>query len=325
MVPIIQKRIVKGGIAKQTAKGAAAAAATFAFGVTDGSVFGVDVTESELGQTWSSLSVLGFDRSEVKPKFDLGVNCTPALTGLLCLLAQGTDVVTGTGPFTHTLTPATDYPYATLFGTLGVADWAKIVDGKLSSLEFAWDNAGGLKAKIVIPGITPSLLASAYTETNQELIATTGVLAAAGGVFKVEGVTAQIQSGSVKIDTKAAQVPGAASVSPLDVIPGKREVTWQLKIVPNDTGLFREVVFGSGAAGALSAVAVSPRLGSCESSFVAGTSSLDLLSTAVKFAVAWPAAGADGGPAEITLMGIATLPAAGVDLTAVAINGVATY
>jgi hypothetical protein len=324
---MIQRRLVKGGLSKQTAKGSPAAAATYAFGVRSGSVFKHDVVENPLGMTWGNRSIQGFDRQLVKPSSEFEVVATPALMGLLLLGVFGADAVTGAGPYTHTITPAADLNYLTAWGTFGTADWGKIADCKVSSLELAFDLAGKVTAKAVIPGLTPSFLAAVYTETNQELIATVGILAAAGGLFQVEGAAANIQSGSIKFDNKVEQPGIAATVTPADVVPAQWEVTYSLKIVPNDTGLFREVVFGSSAGGAQAAVANSPHLGSIECKFIGtiGTASLDVLSSAVRFAVAFPEANPAGGPTEITLEGTATLPASGSDTTATMVNSVASY
>jgi hypothetical protein len=323
---VIQKRIVKAGLAKQAVKGTPIAAATYAFGVTEGSVFKQEITEAELGLTWGNRSVQGFDRSEMKPKQSMGLVATPNVIGLLLLGVFGTDVVTGAGPYVHTLTTAPDLPYLTGFGTFGIADWGRIVDCKVSSLELIWAGAGKVIAKVELMGITPSMLGAVYTETNQELIATVGFLAGAGGLFNVEGAAAAVQSGTIKFDNKAVQPGLANTVLPGDVVPAEFEVTYSLKILPSDTKLFREVVFGSGAAGALPTAAISPYLGAIECKFLGPAgSSLDITSTAVKFATEFPEGAAAGGPAEITLAGIASTPAGSPEATAVLTNSVATY
>src|SRR4051812_34624143 len=105
---MLQRRIAKIGLSKQTAKGTAQTAATFAAGVTDGAVLKIDVAENDLASTWSNRTVQGHDRVSVKPAMDFGLIATPSLLGLLLFGALGTDVVTGAGPYTHTITTAND-------------------------------------------------------------------------------------------------------------------------------------------------------------------------------------------------------------------------
>lgn len=322
---MLQRRISKIGLAKQSAKGAAATAATYAAGVTDGSILKVDPTENDLALTWSNRTVQGHDRVAVKPGMTYGLVATPSLIGLLLYAALGADAVTGAGPYTHVLTPAADLPYLTGFGTLDTTQFSKVVDCKVNTLELSWDLAGALKAKVDMPGLTPSFLGVAYTETNQELIASVGYLDAAGGTFNVEGAAAQITGGSVKIDNHLDQIVLSAAVTPNEVFPGQRDITYSLKIVPQDMALFREVVFGASTAGALSGVATSPYYGAVDLKWLSGANSVEITSPHCKFAVAFPDSNPAGGPAEVTLEAVVTQPTSGADTTATVINSVATY
>ena len=324
---LIQKRISKAGLSKQTVQGTSAAAATYAYGVSGGSLFKLDLAEAEIPLTWSLRDVLGFDRSGVKPSQDVGTVATPSLMGLLLLGILGADTVTGSSaPYTHTITPAAILPYLTAWGFLGSADYFSIVDCKVSSLELSWEAAGKVSVKAEMPGITPAFLASAYTETNQELLATIGYFTAGGGTFSVEGASAQIQGGSIKFDTHIVQPPVASTVLPADVVEGKLEVSYSLKILPTDTSAFRKVYFGAGTAGALSGIATVPRLGAVSCAFTGPTGeSLTIASTKVRYAVEFPESSPEGGPAEITLAGTATLPSSGSSVTATLLNAVASY
>ena len=324
---LIQRRISKAGLSKQSVQGTSAAAATFAYGVDGGSVFKLDLTEQEIPLTWSNRDILGFDRSGVKPGQDTGTVATPSLLGLLLLGILGADTVTGSSaPYTHTITPTNILPYLTAWGLLGSADFFSIVDCKVTSLELSWEAAGKVELKISLAGITPAFLASSYTETNQELLATIGYMTAGGGTFTVEGAGANVTGGSIKFDAHIDQPIGAATVVPLDVVEGKLETTWSLKIVPTDTSLFRKVYYGSGAAGALSSIATVPRLGAVSCAFTGPTGeSLTIASTKMRYAVEFPESSPDGGPAELTLAGTSTLPSSGPSVTATLLNAVATY
>ena len=67
MPSLIQRRISRAGLARQSAKGSAATAATFGYGVDGGSIFKLGLDEAEIPLTWSNLDILGYDRSGVKP------------------------------------------------------------------------------------------------------------------------------------------------------------------------------------------------------------------------------------------------------------------
>lgn len=331
MASILQKRLSRAGLSRQSAKGTAASAATYGYGVDGGSIFKLDLQEDEIGLTWSNLDILGYDRKGVKPSQDVGSIATANLIGLYLLGALGADTVTGSAsPYTHTITPASVLPYLTAWGAFGTADFAQIIDSKVSSLELTWEQAGKLQTKAMIPGITPAFLASQYTETNLEVPSSVGYFTAGGGTFTIEGTTALITGGTIKIDNHIAQPIVSSTVLPADVVEGKREITWSLKILPTDTHLFREVYFGAGTAGALSGMSPYPHYGAISAVFTGPTvggsaTSLTLSSSTVRFMVEFPESGPDGGPAELTLAGTSILPSSGASLTATLTNGVSGY
>ena len=326
MASLIQRRLSQAGLAKQTAKGTGASAATYGYGSDGGTLFKLDLDENEIPLTWSNRDILAFDRQGVKPSQSGGALATPSLIGLLLLGVLGADAVTGSGPYIHTMTPAATLPYLTSFGTFGTADFFSIVDSKVSSLELSWEAAGKVMAKYEIPGCTPAFLAAAPTFTNLEVPSSVGYFTAGGGAFTLESVAATVTGGSIKFDTHIVQPIASATVLPPDVVEGKTEVTYSLKILPTDTHLFREVYFGSAAAGALSSIATTPRLGSVSCSFTGpGTDTLVISSPQMRFMVEFPESSPDGGPAELTLAGTATLPSSGSSVSAVLTNAVPTY
>lgn len=229
--------------------------------------------------------------------------------------------------YSHAITSAATVPYMTAWGLFGTADWAEIVDSKVSSAELSWEEAGKVSVKAEIMGITPSFLASAYTETNLEVISQDGYFTAGGGVFTVEGRNYLVHGGSIKFDTHINQPISGATVLPADVVEGKLQVDWSLKILPTSTDLFRETYFGSTAGGALSGIVAFPHLGAvtCQFSGPFGTT-LNISSTQVRFAVEFPESNPEGGPAELTLAGTSTLPS-GVtpSVSAVLLNQIPAY
>ena len=326
MASLIQRRLSQAGLAKQTAKGTEAAAATYGYGSDGGTLFKLELDENEVPLTWSNRDILAYDRQGVKPSQSGGTLFTPSLAGLLLLGVLGADAVTGSGPYVHTMTPAATLPYLTSFGTFGTADFFSIVDSKVSSLELSWEAAGKVMAKYEIPGCTPAFLATAPTITNLEVPSNVGYFTAGGGAFTVEGTSAVVTGGSIKFDTHIVQPIASATVLPPDVVEGKTEVTWSLKILPTDTGLFREVYYGANTAGALSGVTTTPRLGAVSCTFDGpGADTLVISSTKVRFMVEFPESSPDGGPAELTLAGTSTLPSSGSSVSAVLTNTVPTY
>jgi hypothetical protein len=324
---LIQKRLSRAGLSRQTVKGTPLAAATWAYGVDGGSIFKLALEEAEIPLTWSNRDELGYDRAGVKPGQSIGTVATPNLIGLLLLGILGSDVVTGSSaPYTHTITPAAVLPYLTAFGFFGTADWAQLTDSKISSLELSWTAAGKVTVKAEIMSITPAMLAAAYTETNLEILSAVGYFTAGGGTFNVEGVSAQIASGSIKFDTHISQPIVAATVLPADVVEGKLEVTWSLKILPTDTHLFRGVYFGAETLGALSGIANTPRLGAISCQFMGPSSeTLTIASTVARYMVDFPESSPEGGAAELTLAATSLLPTSGPSVTATLLNAVAAY
>jgi hypothetical protein len=380
MASIIQRRLSKAGLSKQSAKGSGAASATYAYGVDGGSIFKLDLQEDEFPLTWSNRDVLGFDRKGVKPGQSTGTLATPNLIGLLLLGVLGADTVTAPNTFTitgvtnvtnptvttsaphgivagqtvtiasvggavgvngtwvvttvptsttftltmaapgaytsggtvvanytHTITPAAVVPYLTAWGSFGTADFMSLVDTKASSVELSWEEAGRVMLK-------------------QEVPSGVGYFTAGGGVFQVEGNSFQMGGGSIKFDTHINQPISAATVLPADVIEGELMISWSFKIYPTDTGLFRGVYFGLETAGALTGIANVPRLGALSAQFPGPTNDLLTISSPkAKFMVEFPESNPQGGPAELTLAGVSTLPLAGSSVTATLVNAVSGY
>jgi hypothetical protein len=407
MASIIQRRLSRAGLARQTAKGSPASGATFGYGVDGGSICKLDLTENEIPLTWSNRDILGFDRQGVKPGQDVGTVATPNLIGLLLLGVLGSDTVTSTsitiaaatnagttitatvassplyvgqqivvsgagstwstingtwtvasitagtpgavtgftfvvstaptgsytansasliGAYTHTISPAAVVPYMTAWGFFGTADWAELQDAKVSSVELSWEEAGKVSIKATILACNAVLLGAAYAETTLELPSQVGYFTAGGGAFTVEGRTYSVSGGSIKFDTHIDAPIASATVLPADVVEGKLQTDWSLKILPTSTDLFRETYYGSTAPGALSTIQPFPHLGSVSCTFQGPTGdTLVVSSPQIRFMVAFPESNPDGGPAELTMAGTSVLPTSGQSVTAALVNQVAAY
>lgn len=88
-----QKRLVKVGLAKQSAKGSPAVNPTWDFGVESGQAVNANIAEGPLNLTWPGRLVEGFERTELKPGGQFKTVATPKLIGLLLFGAMGADTV----------------------------------------------------------------------------------------------------------------------------------------------------------------------------------------------------------------------------------------
>lgn len=321
----VQSRLAQLGISKQSAFGSAMTTATYVVGVTGGSVYNVELEENELDTTWSNRILGGYDRVSAVPVVDTGVVVMPKSVGLLLLLAFGADAVTGSGPYTHVFSLSDPLPYCTLFGKFGSVDSAQIADSKLDSIEFEWDKTSSLTAKIKAMGcgFDPSF-AFPTVSTNAEVVSS-GTMRGAGGAFTVDGTSARVTGGSIKVSNNLDAIQVSSSVTPLDMFEAKMSVEVSLKIKPTDMTFWRKIITGTTSG---TTIAGSPLFGSFSLGFT-GPSSSSLVFASGGSNVAWtaslPDADPNGGAAELAVTGRVVVPASGSAITATLINSVATY
>jgi tail tube protein len=330
-MPPIQKLISFWGLAKQSAKGVPAANATYGAGALGGQVFDVPIDQEP-----EAITLLGgandrfapaVNRTGAHPAAGFSTRVWPRSIGLFLLGALGTDVVTGSGPYSHALTPALDLPYLTLFAQYGTGEREKLPDCKVDELVVSWSEANPLEAEIALLGLVPTLGTGAFTITNDETAQT--FIGPTGGTFLLDvasatPVAAQVKGASIRIANNLAGIPLSKSILPDDVFPGLQIAEGTITLVPNDLTDWRKAV--GGAAGATS-VQESPVYGSfdlkCQIDantfvqFAAGRSS---------FLCPFPEADPGGGPAELELAFFcARLTGAGAAFTATVKNAVASY
>lgn len=317
----IQRGIAEIGIAKQTAKGSAAANPTYLFGVQNGAVATADIVEDDLNVTSVDLMVDSKDRKQVLPGAAFTTTVEESMIGLLLMGALGTDVKTGAGdPYTHTFTPATTRPYLTLFSRLG-ADYLTGTDFVVDSLEFTFDQAGRLDVKPVLKGLDLDYLASAYTGGTAER-PKDGVFKGVSGTMSIDGAAAKIVSGSVTINNRFDPLYIATGVLPDDLVNTQLEVRFSLNLKPNDTTLFRKVL--TGAAGGTS-VATAPYYGAVNLKWVADANTdLDITTPRVAYMCQFPDADATGGAAEVKFEGQVVRAVSGANVTVALRNAVST-
>ena len=160
------QKLFELAVAKQTAKGTAATAATYRTRVSGGNVEPVSniITLAETGTSRLPRTLL---------KVSHGVDGNPAtyvrddIFGLWLYLALGTQSVAGAAdPYTHTATPANLLPYFTLWRKLGDLVWEKFIDCKVAQLEFTSEAENALQVTLTIVGTRANALDAATYNTE---------------------------------------------------------------------------------------------------------------------------------------------------------------
>lgn len=317
---MIQDRLTQITFSKQSALGTpATSGGAYRVGVRSGQVAKVDISEDDIGTTWSSRLSEGVDRGDVNPGAVAEIVAMAKSVGLLLVAALGTDTPTGSGPYAHAMTVGSVLPYLTAFGLKGT-EFFSTSDNRIDELEFTWTGTKALVVKVTLKGCTFTFLGSSDPGSATDERPSAGVLKGCGGTFTVGGTAAIVNSGSIKITNNLTQVHGSATALPSDVYPGVVAIEYSLVITPSDLNLFRSAVSGS-ATGA--SPSCKPFVGSAECSFSDGTNTLDFNTSQLVSMVEFPDTSADGGPVQITLAG--KVQSGSGAFTATLTNTVATY
>lgn len=334
-MPPVQKEIVWVGIAKQTAKGAAAGSATYGFGVLSGKGMSFPISQDyepiTLNGGPSDRYSPGMNRTEVIPGAAFTTRCFPRSMPLLWFAALGTNVDGGAGPHTHTATPAQDLPYLTAFLRYGSGEYEKLVDCKVNKLGVSWDERQPCQAAVELMGCLPTLGTAAFTTTNDESL--TPYHGPNAGVFTLDEISAtpaaaQVKSGSIEVNNNLKAIPLSKSVLPDDVFPADQTTEGVIGLIPNDLTDWRKVISGSGSG---TTVLQTPPLGSFSlKTIIDGNNDQTMSALRVAFETDIPDADASGGPMELDLAYKVLRPLDGsASFTALSRNGgaydVATY
>lgn len=320
----MQSAIATIGFAKQTAKGTAASDPVYLVGLADGGVFSDEIEQDLADVTSGTRAAPGVDRTGYQPGVDYGQRCYAASIGLLLYAVLGGKSVTGSGTYTHTITGANTLPYLTFFGDLDGTK-TSVEDCRIDELTISWDGPGPVEVSVSGAGTDIGFPSSPSATTDETRAA---YLSAAGGTFEIDvdgtsPATAKVKAGEITIKNNLDKVQLAASITPDDQHPGRREVEISLTVVPDNLNDWRTTVTGSAAG---TTVSDEPVYGSFEITFIDGTNSLELESLRVAFVTEFPDADPSGGPVELELTGLAVLPlSSGEQITATLINSVASY
>jgi hypothetical protein len=323
----IQRMFQYAGLARQTAKGSAAASPTFGLPTRGGGLLVVEVEQDPDPLTWRDTYRTPYeaDRKAVRPGMSLATRAYLRALGLLLYGALGQISSSGTTDYTHTITQASSLPYLTAWTLLGT-ERAKVVDCKVDELAISWDGRGLLDVDVTLLGLTSSFGESAFTAATDE--STGERLSPVGSTLKVDvgsatPVVAPVRAGEFRIRNNLTRLELASSVLPADVVEGASEVTCNLTLVPDDLGDWRE--FLTGTASGTSATAA-PIYGSVDLLFqIAANKSLQIVIPRCAFTVSFPEGDTGGGPVELSLEGTALRQASAGAVTATLKNQVASY
>lgn len=318
----IQKRIAQLAFAKQTAQGTLATVPAYQIGLASGHVTDVDITEADLDLTWSNRIAEGGERTMVVPKIEFETVATKEMLGFFLLHTLGSDVVTGTGPYVHTMTPAADTNYLTFWGRED-ANYTQLGDCKISELELSFNQSGALRLKATAMGCSMNPVGSWPVATTDSRLSG-GYFSAVGGLGTIDGVGAgAVQSGSIKFTNGMQAVPSAFQITPAALFPQIAQCETSLKIIPNDLGTWQKVLYG--AAGG-STVAATPYFGAEVVKFILDTNTdLQITIPRIQLMTKFPELAPAGGAAELDVTGKARNPVSGAAWTSVLRNAVATY
>jgi hypothetical protein len=321
----LQKRFVQLGLGRQTSGfGHPVTVAGFRFGVQDGSAVTTEVNEPDLDTTWSTRLPEGFERLEVHPGMEYGFVATKQLVGQHLLAACGADVVTGGGPYLHTITENEPLPYFTglaLEGSSG--DYFSVPNMKCGKLELSFEKTAALKGKATWMGTDILDSTTPWTFGADERVQD-GYFNMGGGSFTIESASANIQKGTITYDQHLVPIPTATQVTPIDVFEAILTVEMAFTILPNDLGLWREIIFGSSSRPA-SGVSPVPHYGAVHQEWLSGADTLTFDTPSVKFLVNFPAADPAGGPVELEIEAKTAVNLAGNAYTWALQNETASY
>lgn len=325
----LDKHLVVAGFAKQSAKGTPASDPTYQLGLTDGAPANFEVEDEVVERTSTNPVHSDADRISFVPGVELGTLAHPKAIGLLLYAALGNISTAGAGPYTHTITPANDLPYLTVWGRAFDSDYIQLDDCKVDELSLSFENAGRVAVSASMLGLQETWEDAAWADpADDESAAGSSYFRAVGGTFKLDTgsdtpVAFDIATGELTIANGLSGVPKAASLRPRDLAPAVKELGVSMTAFPDDLTEVRKALTGTSAG---SAVQDTPVYGSFEWLFtIDANTTLKVTATRVKFLATLPDADPNGGAVEVELEGLCLQPSSGDALTVELVNDVTSY
>lgn len=219
----ISSRIGTVAFAKQTAKGAAAANPAVKL-MMNGSPSLAPVKErGRFAMTDSGRDQGPGFTSGMRVEGDIPVYLHPDAMANLLYYALGSNADSGTNPnYTHTITPANDVPWVTIWRMVGGVIFEQFVDCKVNSLRIEGQAGQPLTATLSVIGITANKLAS-----DTALAAVTSqpyIYPESNGLLKIDTVAQRISGWSIGVDNGLSGFQ-ADDYFFSDIDPGARTVT----------------------------------------------------------------------------------------------------
>lgn len=309
-MPPINPLVSFAGIEKQAggAKGGASASPVdFGFGVLDGKIFEIPITqeaeEITLNGAASDRFAPAVNRIGAMPGAAFKTRAWAKSLGLLLYGVCGSISTAGVGPFTHTISPAQTLIYNALYARMGAtALYQKVSDFLIDELTIGMDERNPCELDIVGHGLVPAFQTAAWTATNDE--STQPFFGPNAGLFTLDvnsgaPAAAQVSAASVHIANNLKEIPLSKSILPDDFSPGRQQMDGSITIIPNNFNDFHKIVTGSAAGTTL---LETPIYGSFSLKWIIDANNeLTIAANRVAFMTEWPDSDPEGDPVALEL------------------------
>ncbi len=305
----INPSIGLAGIALQSALGAPAAAPTFVHGLTGGSPFGMSRSIANTAVACGSRAPSDARVESIEITPSIQSLCYPDVLGLYLYLALGNVVSKECadenlkGYYTHTFTMGASIPYATLWSQVGVNNFTRAVDCKLSTMQLTatgndhlamqadfrgCDGAVGIDS---MPGNTAaSCFNGKYTTTDCDFQLDTASETPAAAL---------VAEASFTVENNVTDLSCLGRSTPRDVAEGACSIGVSVTTIPNDITPYKKMATASETATAVSSKVV---LGSVHARFYHTDDpnmTLDIAVSHIPFTADFPEVDPEGNEATI--------------------------
>lgn len=239
------------GIALQTGRGAVADQPTFLHGLTGGSPFGVSrsIANTAVACGNRAPSDARVDNVEITPSIQS--LCYPDVFGLYLYLALG-EVTSSeadvSGYYKHVFTMGADIPYATIWSQIGVDNFTRSDDCKLSTLQLSATGNEHLAMQADFHGCDAKFLSA--IPGNAEASCFNGKYTTTDCDFKLDAASetpaeALVSEASFTIENNVTDLSGLGRSMPRDVAEGNCNVGVSVTTIPDNILQYRKMVTGS--------------------------------------------------------------------------------
>ncbi len=308
-------------IGKQSAKGTPQGTPTYRMKFTGGNVEGrrdtIQLAETDSTRQQGNTVVVG---SRVEGSSEHYIR--PNSFALLSYLMHGAIATTGAGPYTHTITPATSLPYATLFKSIGGLLADRYSDCWINSLGVRGAAGGALTCSVGWLGLTPEFGATdpgtPAAETQNPHVYPEVTVTIGGAT------TAIVESFDMNFENQAQLIPGDTGLYMADMGLGELQVRGTMTLLFESDAEYRRHLTGSTSGTAPTTTVASQTLSI--KALVSGSLSVEWVFAGVAW-TEFPVNPDPGGAPIKVAAGFYSLPQAAIGdyLKTIVINSVASY